>query len=320
MRIHVFIPLILLWIFAPAAHGFDGPLQVRNQFPLFLGMLPPSFESAGTGDSFTLGLHHSSTYLTETTELWGLGLDLEMTGLDMRFRKRAGSGGEIGIDVPVVRPSGGFFDSPLGAWHDLLGVGDYGRRERPDNAFLYRITYRGIPLIEGVNDRAGFGDVRMSYKRLVHSTETSTVSVMGTVELPAGDAETGYGNGSIDGALAVLADMQWGGAYRGYGNVGYVVPGDLRAKQTVPLRNFLYAGIGVEAAWAERMSVLAQVMAQQSPLPDTGTHHVDRPAVLVSFGGRYYGRSGSLEVSVSEDASVAGAPDFIANMAWKMRY
>jgi hypothetical protein len=99
-----------------------------------------------------------------------------------------------------------------------------------------------------------------------------------------------------------------------------VVPGDLRAYQTVPLRNFAYAGFAVEAQWWERFSVLLQAIAQQSPLPRTGTHKVDRPGVLFTAGGRYRAEPGSLEFSVSEDASVSGAPDFIANMAWMFSY
>jgi hypothetical protein len=47
---------------------------------------------------------------------------------------------------------------------------------------------------------------------------------------------------------------------------------------------------------------------------------VDRPGVLLTVGGRYAFRRGSLELSLTEDPSVSGTPDFIANMAFTMTF
>lgn len=296
-----------------------GPLQVRNQFPLFLGASPPFLESADVRDSVTMGLNHASVHLLETTADWKVHLDMETTIADIRLKKRIGDRSEIGLDVPVIRPAGGFLDGPLGEWHELLGVGDYGRGERPENDFLYVIDRNGSPVIRGENGRTGLGDVRLTYKQIL-SAGTTTVSVLAGVEAPTGDAKTGYGNGSIDVSAALLADMHWGSVYRGYFNVGYIIPGDLKGFQTVPLRNAAYGGIAFESAWWTRFSVLVQTLVQQSPLPRTGTHHVDRPAVLLTFGGRYAFPAGSVEFSLTEDASVSGAPDFIATVAWTISY
>jgi hypothetical protein len=320
MRTFALILLLFLpGIPAGAAQGFEGPLQVRNQFPLFLGIMPPYLESAGVQDSVTVGLSHSSTHLVERSPRWHISMDLEMTELDLRFKKRIGDSSEVGIDIPVIRPTGGFFDGPLEEWHALLPFGDYGRHERPKNAFLYEISHDGLPVTGGVNDRTGFGDVRLTGKRIL-SAATATISAMAAVELPTGDARTGYGNGSYDFLAALLAEWRWGSTWHGYANGGYIVPGDLKGYQTVPLRNVLYAGAGVEAGWGERWTVLVQTVVQQSPLPETGINHVDRPGVLFTFGGRYRLRGGTIELSLTEDPDVAGAPDFIANMAWVTRY
>jgi hypothetical protein len=47
---------------------------------------------------------------------------------------------------------------------------------------------------------------------------------------------------------------------------------------------------------------------------------VDRPGVLLTVGGRYALRRGSLELSLTEDPSVSGTPDFIANLAYSMDF
>lgn len=311
--------VMLLTVHAGHAYAFDGPLQVRNQFPLFLGIAPPFLEGADVRDLVILSLHYSSTYMTEDAPRWSVNMDLELAELDVRLKKRVGERAEIGIDVPVIRPTGGFLDGPLEAWHDLLPFGDYGRHERPQNEFLYEVLRDGKPVIQGVNGRTGLGDVRLSLKQVV-TASTATISAMAAVELPTGDARTGYGNGSYDLSLALLADRRWGSTYYGYANAGYMVPGDLKGYQTVALRNAWYAGVGLEAAWWERFRVIVQTVVQRSPLPETGIDHVDWPGILLTFGGRYLFQNGSLEISLTEDPDVAGAPDFIANVAWMLNY
>ena len=53
-------------------------------------MMPPFLESAGPTDSFAASLHHSSTYMTEVSPRWVVNMDLELTELDLRFKKRLG--------------------------------------------------------------------------------------------------------------------------------------------------------------------------------------------------------------------------------------
>jgi hypothetical protein len=303
---------------APAV-PFDGPLQVRNQFPIFLPLDPPYLESAAVRDSATVALTHSSVYVTETTPAWTVNMDLELTELNIRWKKTLGARTELGIDVPLIRPTAGFLDRPLASFHDALGTGDYGRHERPENEFLYELLYQGNPVIKPVSDRSGIGDVRITVKRVVNDANP-LVSLMANVELPTGDAKTGYGNGSVDAAFAVLVDLDMGRQYRGYGNVGVVVPGDLKGYQTIPMRTYAYAGFGVEAAWWDRFSVIVQTVVAGSPYPTTGIRQVDWPGILLTFGGRYSFGSSSLEFSLTEDPDTAGAPDFIANVTYTMSF
>ncbi len=305
----------LVWLPAPA-HSFEGPFQVRNQFPLFVPLDPPYLESAAVQDSVSVSLTHSSVYVTETSSAWTVNMDLELTELMVRLKKMLNARTEVGLDLPFFRPTEGFLDRPLAGYHSMLGTGDYGRHNRPNNQFLYELLYRGRPVIRPVNDQAGIGDVRMTVKQVVRDG-APLVSVMANVELPTGDAKAGYGNGSYDGALGVLVDMDLGKVYRGYANLGVIFPGALRAYQTIPMRTYSYAGFGIEAAWWERFSVVVQTVAATSPYPDTGIRQVDWPGVLLTFGGRYYFNPGSLEFSLTEDADTKGAPDFIMNITYR---
>jgi hypothetical protein len=299
--------------------SFDGPLQVRNQFPLFLPLAPPFLESAAVQDSASVSVSHSSVYVTQYSPSWTVNMDFELTELAVRLKKQIGDHSEIGLDVPFLRPTGGFLDRPLEVLHDTLGTGDYGRHERPYNEFLYELERNGQPVIKAEGDTSGIGDMRLTLKREI-TDGFPLLSVMGSLELPTGDAKRGYGNGSYDGSFAVLVDIDLGKKYRGYSTVGAVFPGALKGYLTVPMRTYYYAGFGAEAAWWERFSVIVQTMVASSPYPNTGIRQVDWPGVMLVFGGRYSFGTGSLEFSLTEDPDTAGVPDFIVNVTGKMSF
>jgi hypothetical protein len=296
--------------------SFEGPFQVKNQFPIFLFLNQPYLEQASTENSLSWGISHSSVYVTEDSARWSADMDLELTEIDFRYKKDVPGFFEIGVDVPVLRESAGFMDRPLAWYHRTFGFGDYGRSSRPRNDFLYELSIDGTPVIKGENDRAGFGDVRLTLKKKVLEADP-VISVLADLELPTGNARIGYGNGSVDAALALLLDKNIGSEARFYANIGIVFPGDLKAYQTVSLNTFYYAGFGIEDHLQTDLSVLAQIMAQTSPFPETDIRQIDGTGLLLVLGGRYYVKGGSYELSLSEDPNTTGTPDFIINITYK---
>ena len=313
-----FVLMLFLFCSVPAL-AFEGPLQVRNQFPIFLPINQPYLEQASTESSFSLSLSHSSVFVIEDSAHWTAHLDLELTEMNLRYRKDIPDLFEIGVDIPVLRATSGFMDRPLEWYHQTFGFPDYGRSTRPQNEFLYDLEKDGAPLIEGDSDRTGFGDVRLALKKKITIIDP-VISVLADVELPTGNARIGYGSGSIDSAIAVLLDKDLGSETRLYANLGAVFPGDLKAYQSVKLDNFIYAGTGVEALIWPHCSLLAQIMVQTSPFPHTGISEIDNAALIMMLGGRYYVGTGSFELSLTEDLNTSGAPDFILNFSYKKRF
>ncbi len=314
------LALCLFLVLSPTtARAFEGPLQVRNQFPLFIGIDPPYFESAIVQDAVSINLTHSSVYVIEEKQPWVVDMDLETTELNLRLKKKTSNSTEVGLDLPFLRTEQGFLDRPVAWIHETLGTGDYGRHNRPMNEFLYDIKYQGMPVIAPENGKAGLGDVRLTVKQIIRKG-SPIVSLLAGLELPTGDANLGFGNGSVDASFAVLVDFDMGKAYHGYVNVGGVFPGDLKGHQTIPLRDYAYGGFGVEAAWWEHFHVIVQTLAQGSPFPKTYIRQVDWPGVLLVMGGRYSFEKSSIEFSLTEDPSTAGTPDFILNISYAMKY
>jgi hypothetical protein len=309
--------VITALLLSPAA-AFEGPLQVRNQFPLFMHIDAPYLESAYPEDSFSASLSHSSVFMLKQSARWAVELDLELTELNLRYKKPLPDFFEVGVDVPVMRLTAGFMDGGLDGYHSTFNFPDYGRSTRPKNEFLYEVRKDGVVVIQGAKDKTGIGDVRLSLKKIVLKNDPA-VSVMGTVELPTGDARTGYGSGSVDWGLAVLADKTFDERLRMYGNIGAVFPGAFKGYETIPLKNYYYGGVGAEAALWRHVSLLGQVFVQTSPFPAMNISVVDGAAVLLVLGGRHSSGNHHFELSLTEDLNTTGAPDFILNFTYKLK-
>lgn len=310
---------IFLVLLSPAAFAFEGPLQVKNQFPLFVHINPPYLERANTEDSFSVSLAHSSVFMTRSSPAWSVQLDMEITEFNFRYRKNIGSLFEFGIEAPVLIPNSGFMDNFLSSYHAAFGFPDYGRSGRPNNEFLYEIRKNGTLVVKGENGKANIGDIRLTAKKMVLSNDPA-ISLKADIEFPTGDASSGFGSGSIDAGIAVIIDKKINDWLKTYYNVGMVLPGNLKGFETVKLREFVYGGACAEAALSKSLSLLGQVFIQGSPLPKTDIPSIDGTAVLLTFGGRYSSGSTIMEFSFTEDPNTSGAADFTIDFTFKVRY
>lgn len=310
---------MVLLIFSGGASAFEGPLQVKNQFPLFLHINPPYLESAKTENSFSAGLSHSSVYVTRGSAEWSINLDMEITELDLRFKKIILGLFELGIEVPVLSTESGFLDGFLDSYHQAFGLPDYGRSERPANSFLYEVRKDGKLAVSGRNGRIGIGDIRLTAKREILTSDPA-ISIGAEVEFPTGDAGDGYGSGSIDTGFTLLIDKKISETFMTYWNAGVILPGKLSAREDIGLRTSYHGGTCIEAALGRHVSLLGQITFQTSPFPKTGIGSIDRIAALLSFGARYAQEKDSIEFSLTEDPNTAGAPDVTFNLSYKRRF
>jgi hypothetical protein len=320
MRRHVFtVSIIMLLLLAGTAFAFEGPLQVKNQFPLFLYLDAPRLESAAPEDSFSAELSHSSVFVAKHSSDWTVNLDMEITELSLRFKKNIPALCELGVEVPIVVLGSGFMDDFLDSYHKTFGFPDYGRDTRPADSFLYEVRRKGELVASGKNGEIGIGDIRLTAKRTLLSGDPA-VSIRAELELPTGNASQGRGSGSIDTGITLLADKKISERFMSYWNAGVIFPGTLRAREDVNLRTSYHAGVGVEAALWRSFSILGQITFQTSPFPDTGIGSVDRIAALLTLGGRYSSGKNSLEFAITEDPNTAGAPDVTFNLNYKRTF
>jgi hypothetical protein len=307
-------------LYSPSrAFTFEGPLHVKNQLPLFMYVNAPYLETARIENSFSASFSHSSVYIVKESTEWYVGLDMEVTELNLRLKKIVNDFLEVGVDVPIASFSSGFMDGFINSFHEAFGFRDYGRSSRPDNVFLYDVKRDGAPVVDGRGCRITIGDIRLSLKKPILIGDPA-ISIKGDLEFPTGDAKDGYGNGSIDAGIAMLFDKKLSEKVKTYLNIGAVFPGDLKGHKTIELREYVYGGAGVEAYLWKNLGLLGQIFVQGSPYPKTDIAAIDRTAVLVSLGGRYLFGKNSLEISLTEDPSTSGAPDFTLNLSFKRNF
>lgn len=302
------------------AYSFDGPLQTRNQFPVFLHLNQPLMEKANIEDFLSFSISTSTTHQVHNSENWSMGVDLEMTELDIRARKIIFNSVEIGADIPYISYNSGFLDAPLNFYHRAFGFRDYGRSSRPENDFLYDVKRKGVTIVKGEVGSYGISDIRLSAKKLLVASDR-LVGFKMSLDIPTGDAKKGYGSGNFGADGTILLDQKLGERFMTYTNIGVAFPGDLAGYETVKMRSFFFGGVALEMAARKDLSLLAQLSFQESPYPETGISEIDGTATLFSVGARYVDQNGAgYEFNFTEDPNATGAPDFSVGLSYKIRY
>jgi hypothetical protein len=302
------------------ARAFEGPLHIANSHPLFFAIGTPQLSSARPDNSLQFDFTYSSTYVVRRSPQWDFGIDLEAALMEVTLRKLITATTEASVDVPVMSYNSGFLDGFLESYHNAFGFPDYGRSQRPHNEFLFDVRRNGRPVMEGKAGEMALGDVRVGLKQVLAAGDP-LVSLYVFLSLPTGDAEKGYGSGSLKGGAAVLLDKALSPAVMAYLNLGVVLTGDLKAIEEVPLRDFVYGGAALEWDATERLSLNGQLYIQSSPIEETGVGDIDDAPSLLSFGGRYRtARGQALEFSFSEDPTTAGAPDFMVGLGYILKF
>jgi hypothetical protein len=290
------------------AGPFEGPLIIKNGFPLSAAIGSPSLTSAEPENTLEVSFSYSSTYAVKRSNNWYLGIDLETAMTDIQLKRLVGHATEIGIDIPIIRYGPGFMDGAIETYHDLIGLDNaYGRNNRPHDQFLLNVMHNGNMVIQGEPGKTSFGDMAIEIKHALYNNHASAiVSVQAFVNLPTGEPDSAFGSGRANGGMSVLLN-------------GLI--DKLEALQEVTLRNYYYGGVGLEWVYSKSVALNAQLLVQSSPFPKSSIYIIDDPSMLGSFGGRYkVGALASLGIAVTEDVNTAGAPDIMIGTDYRYQF
>jgi hypothetical protein len=299
--------------------AFEGPLYVKNAHPMFVGAGSPYLDSANVERSVGLNLNYSSIYINRSSDDWSYMIDLEALITELRIKELVYDNLQFSVSIPYIYYYDGALDEYLADFHDTFNFADYGRSERPHNDFLFEVRKNDDLLIEGENGRYALGDILIEGKEILYNKGV-LVSLKGFFDIPTGDANNGYGNGSMDWGFSLLADKRIGRGVMLYGNLGIAFADTYEANEDINLNDYYFGGAGFEWMYSRTTSVLAQLFVSSSPY-DSGIREIDGTGTILSLGSKHLvSKKVVLEWSFSEDLNTTGAPDFMFTFGGTYKY
>ncbi|MBT8340929.1 MAG: DUF3187 family protein [Desulfatitalea sp.] len=299
-----------------------GPLQVQNRFPLFLGLLTPRPTSAllpAKGNAeVSFGVDYSSIQFNQKSDRAFVLVDLESTVIEFAFKFSVNRRLALQVELPIVSLNSGFMDHFLAGYHDALGVPNYGREDRPSNAFAYDAAINGHPWIKGDSGSLQLADTTFSIQRSISlpgAGKPWAASLLWRLKLPTGDSHAGVGSGNYD--VGLFMPTQWTkGRWDLYLMPGFILHGDpeVPGAQAAARRSWsLFTGASYQ--YHPKWRWLVQVDYFSSPIEQTGIGMLDAGGLELAAGFRYAFHSRwRLEAAFIEDVFTLTAPDFTVHL------
>lgn len=290
------------------------PLYVKNLSPVtgLIGL--PSQRVAATQEagSFGFALHTSiaNNYVSDVNATEGLNLDGETLRFAFETRYGLAPDWDIQLEIPWLDHSGGQFDNLIDGWHDLWGMTDGGRSKVPQDLLDHR--YGGPKSnFALLDDTSGLGDITFSLTHAFYRDIESAASISLGYKIATGEEDDFLGSGGDDVYLALRFS---GGHLSGlplswHGQLGYLHAGGSDALGAAGESDLWFAGLAVDWAVADTVSLIAQLDMHAAPL-DSELTAIGDEAVMVSLGARWrFARRWTVDFNFIEDARVETAPD-----------
>lgn len=304
-----------------------GPLTLKNRFPMHLLFLTPRPWSAQIPEQRTLGatvaVDYAPVYFSHANDAWRFLMDMEMTTVDLVLSYGLTPRLALRAELPLVSMNAGFLDGMLEAYHDAIGVGNYGREQRPDNAFAYEISREERPWLKGESGSLSPADLTLSAQWQMlprRNPRAWAASAILSLKVPSGNANQGLGSGRFDYGLYVNADRRIA-PWSWYVMAGMAFnhdPDTLGARVEARPSLSLFTGLGYQ--YSARTTWLIQVNSYTSPIRRTGISEVDNPSVELALGLHYQAeKNWGVEFAFGEDLTRA-APDFSVRLGVRHQF
>jgi hypothetical protein len=316
--------LLVAALFGATVAQASEPIYVKNLNPVrgLLGI--PSQRSAfiPAAGNFDLALHGSmaNTYLLDTGTTEALNLDGETLRFALEGRYALADNWDIQLEVPWLQHSGGQLDSLIDGWHRFWGMPDGGRPAVKRDLLDYRYgSEEGTFSL--LDDTSGLGDITLSTSYVFYKDGGTSTAVVAGYKFATGEEEKFLGSGGDDAYLALrfsgqhLADLPlaW------HGQFGYLRAGSSELMGARQERDLWFAGLALDWAAFNKVSVIGQIDAQAAPMDSEITGLGDE-AVMLSLGLRWqFLPQWSADFNFVEDAAPETAPDIILQASVRYR-
>ena len=313
--------LLLIPTLLHAADMEITPFRTTNQSPLAVIRAIPSdssFTITPKGRfSSALTFDLASNYTSSSVATERILLDGESYRWTLSTRYGVTDRVEIGLDIPFILYGGGVFDSFIVGWHDTFLLPQGGRDTAVKNRLHYSYSKDGKQKLLLDRSGYGFGDVTLMtgvklYEDL-SQVDREALALRVTVKLPTGDSDQLLGDGAIAGTGSLCGGVNrytdWG-TIGLFGSAGLMLSGDGKVlqEQQKNLAGFGTLGLGWgPLSW---ISFKVQLNANTPLYGGSNLAEISKPPVMLVMGGALkFPGDCILDIGVTEDVSVATAPD-----------
>ncbi|MFH0732523.1 MAG: DUF3187 family protein [Candidatus Omnitrophota bacterium] len=308
-----------------------GPLNVRNQMPLYLFYMSPTLDKAQTlkkGKIRVDASYHVSNIVvhqrpwpgqqfggvTEKDREWWVYVDTEVNRVDANLSYGILDDMEISLDMPYYIFSGGYLDSFIENFERSFSFikTPNAREETEKYNYEYEIRNKGNPYIFSTSEANDFGEVSayLKYKILDENKWVPTASLRAAVKFPTAKDEL-LGSKKFDYAAGILLDKSLFKRFFVFLNMNYIFVDkpDILSNLDVFKKEMLHGALGLEYFLTDKTSMLFQFTANTT-VYDGGVPATDHdPGVLTLGFNHNFNDKISWQIAIDENTNGA-APDF----------
>ena len=225
---------------------------------------------------------------------------------------------ELGIEVPLVRHSGGYLDNLIIDWHDWFDLPQNGRDLASNDQLLF--AYQGgAPSYRLESDATELGNVVILASRAVGSADTLAQALRLHVKLPTGDDETLAGSGGFDAGVAYYVTKPLTSGFEAGGWLGATYLSDSDVLNGLSRSFVAQGGVHVGYQVSDAVSLVVQWDIHSQVYERTRLRQLNEIAYLLSFGATVDLSEGhSLDLVVVENFPHPEiSPDVAFQLAWR---
>ena len=327
----------------PTKFQQSGPLNIRNQMPLYLFYIAPTPQSAKALDKGKIkadASYHVSNVIIQQrpwpaqqftstdgavdgqkNREWYVYIDTEVNRFDLNLAYGILDNLEASVDIPYFVFSGGYLDGFIENFEDAFSAikTPNAREERPRDKYEYEFRNRAKPIINDKSEPDGLGEITayLKYQFLKEDKWWPTLSLRGGVKFPTATNKL-LGSDKFDYALSLLLDKNIFDRLSLYCNISYVIieRPDMMSNLYGFKDNMYHGMVGVEYFLTNKTSLLFQATASTSVYdysgmsPNGGVTSICRDPVVLTLGFNHnFSDKISWQIAMDENTNTA-APDF----------
>ena len=327
----------------PTKFQASGPLNIRNQMPLYLFYIAPTPQSAKALDKGKIkadASYHVSNVIIQQrpwpaqqftptdgavdgqkNREWYVYIDTEVNRFDLNLAYGILDNLEASVDIPYFVFSGGYLDGFIEGFENIFPSikTPNAREERPRGKYEYEFRNRGKPIIDSSSEPDGLGEITayLKYQFLKEDKWWPTLSARGGVKFPTATNKL-LGSDKFDYALSLLLDKNIFDRLSLYCNVSYVIieRPDMMSNLYGFKDNMLHGMVGAEYFLTNKTSLLFQATANTTVYdysdmtPNGGVTSIGRDPVVLTLGFNHnFNDKISWQIAMDENTNTA-APDF----------